>query len=618
MPGRHRLIVAAVIVAALGVAQRSPAARAAPACANGAAIECLSVDVPLDHLGSLAGEVRIYAERIGDDARRPEALVFLSGGPGQAAIPDLPQVASGLAPALDRLDIIGFDQRGTGRSARLSCPSLDAVIDARGVAACAAALGASGRFYRTVDSVEDLDAVLDAFGVERATLYGVSYGARLAQQYAAAHPARVSGLILDSPVLPEGRDAFGRSTLVAAGRVLRALCAGGRCRGVSEDPVADLRQLVMRWRGGPAWGPYVDRRGHVARRSISAADILNVILAGDFDTGARATLPGPLRAAVGGDMAPLVRLVWDARGRFAGPSGNDQDSAAVNVATLCSETAMPWPATAPLEQRRGSATSAALALGPSALLPFDPATAGRSFLLQACAGWPSTIAAAESVRIPDVPALVLSGDQDVRTPIEDARRLAARLPHAQLVTVGRTGHSVAGTDVSGCALRAVRAFLAGRPAARRCPGHSGVAATPPPPPPRRLADLPAGSPARRLASAVALTIADTLVRGRRLVPESVQRAGGLAAGAASGGGLRGGWIRRDGARIELHAVQYITDVRVSGAIDLASPFSTFTVRGPGALHGRATIRRSNGRLTLRLRDRTVTTRIPRGLRTIRR
>lgn len=44
--------------------------------------------------------------------------------------------------------------------------------------------------------VEDLDAVMDAAGVERATLMGFSDGADLSALHAATHPQRTSGLVI--------------------------------------------------------------------------------------------------------------------------------------------------------------------------------------------------------------------------------------------------------------------------------------------------------------------------------------------------------------------------------------------------------------------------------------
>ncbi len=59
--------------------------------------------------------------------------------------------------------------------------------------------GLSERGVRNVSIerlVEDIEAVMDAAGIERAPLFGLSFGATLAAAFAARHPNRVSGLVL--------------------------------------------------------------------------------------------------------------------------------------------------------------------------------------------------------------------------------------------------------------------------------------------------------------------------------------------------------------------------------------------------------------------------------------
>ena len=57
---------------------------------------------------------------------------------------------------------------------------------------------------------------------------------------------------------------------------------------------------------------------------------------------------------------------------------------------------------------------------------------------------------------PNVPVLILSGRDDLRTPLEDARRTAAQYPNARLLAVPGVGHSVLRTDPTGCARHRAR------------------------------------------------------------------------------------------------------------------------------------------------------------------
>ena len=95
----------------------------------------------------------------------------------------------------------------------------------RAVAACAARIGPARTHYTTADSVEDVEAVRSALGIDKLVLYGTSYGTKVALDYAAAHPEHVSRLLLDSTILPEGVDSFERATIASIPRVMRAICA---------------------------------------------------------------------------------------------------------------------------------------------------------------------------------------------------------------------------------------------------------------------------------------------------------------------------------------------------------------------------------------------------------
>src|SRR5690606_8512357 len=152
--------------------------------------------------------------------------------------------------------LVLVDPRGIGASRPyLRCPP-------RG-AQCARRLGPRARFYTTADSVADLESVRRAFGAERLCLYGTSYGTFVAQQYARAHPAHVERLALDSPIDPEGTDPLGRSTFAAIAPMLRRLCAGGACAGVTGDVVGDTARLARRLERRPLRVRVVQPSGEV-------------------------------------------------------------------------------------------------------------------------------------------------------------------------------------------------------------------------------------------------------------------------------------------------------------------------------------------------------------------
>lgn len=136
---------------------------------------CGRLTVPLDRSGAVAGAVRLHVTVL-PPRRGPVrgTIVGLTGGPGQAATARLRDWADTLGPALRTRRLVAFDQRGTGASDPLACPSLRRRPLTAAVAACAAKLGTARGSYGTAASVEDLDAVRAALDAPRVVLYGTS------------------------------------------------------------------------------------------------------------------------------------------------------------------------------------------------------------------------------------------------------------------------------------------------------------------------------------------------------------------------------------------------------------------------------------------------------------
>jgi pimeloyl-ACP methyl ester carboxylesterase len=590
------LLAVAVAVLALGVPSAEAALRFERCGAFG--FSCARLAVPLDRSGVTPGRVSLFVRRIRAQ-RRPAsgALFVLAGGPGQSATQAFEGDGLGvLAPAFRRRDLVVFDQRGTGRSGLLRCRALERsnLFDAgRAAGLCAAALGERRHRYTSRDSVEDIEALRVALGLDRIALYGTSYGVKVALGYALTYPARVERLVLDSVLEVDGPDPFYRPTLEALPRVLAALCRAG-CASFTSDPLADLARLVRRIGSGVLRGRVVDPRGRPRRTALTRGELLLMLVAGDFDPALRAAMPGAVRAALDGDTAPLLRLSRRAFAVEGEPPPPRLISTALFTATTCEEMPLPWARTAPPGpvERRHQAEAAAAAIPEAAFLPFDRGALLENDLLQLCDRWPAAPVAPGfgPGPLPDVPVLILNGQDDLRTPVESARRVAAQFPRARLVVAPATGHSTLGADLSGCAERAFARFFRDQPVSARCrPVRRRF--RPSPPPPTALADV---SPARavrgvrgRAVSALALTLRDV---GEDALTRFIidERDPDLA----RGGGLRGGRYRIDGRnRLHLTNVVFVPGVRVAG---LVRRFGTGRQAGRLRLAGRV-----DGSLSLR-------------------
>ena len=611
---RARSLVAALAACAAAFAVAPATAHAAIAFApcEPTGYECGALPVPLDRGGGngRAETVTLQAKRV-RAASNPTAtaVVALAGGPGQAALPLTTDFAEVMAPALAARDLLVFDQRGTGRSGRLRCAALESgsSSQASAIRRCAQQLGPRRAFYTTADSVADLEDLRREAGYERLVLLGVSYGTKVALDYAAAYPDRVESLVLDSIVPPEGWDALLRPTLEAVPRVLRALCDDGACRGITGDPVRDLRALVRRVDRRSVSGPLPNPSGRRVRVRITPLALFDVLIAGDENPTLRADLPAAVRSALAGDLRPLVRL----RARAAGVSGiasrglqrpgSDATSDALYAATLCEESRFPWGRTAGAQRRARSAVAAARRLGRAGLGPFTSDVAVLGGAVGTCLGWPNAAPAPASPGpLPAVPTLLLDGADDLRTPLESARAVAGRIPGAAVVAVPFTGHSTLGSDPGTCARGAVAAFFAGQPqpacTTERLLQPSPVA-------PTRLGRVPGRTRTARTLEALRATVRDV---ARQFTGDAVA-AGRAPSPGARVAGLRSGVAVWRASGVRLAAVQYVPGVVVSGFLPHAeSASAAFTIAGAAAARGRVTIA-PGGRVTGRLGGRRVST-----------
>jgi pimeloyl-ACP methyl ester carboxylesterase len=605
--------LAVVLLAVCTLPSAAAFAAAWRPCGSGSGARCQRVAVPLDRSGGMPGTIRLRVARMPAPPGAP-TLLYLSGGPGSGGLSELEGVLWGFSSLRSAYRIATFDQRGTGASGLLRCPALERDPRLRSTAAgeaCARTLGKARQHYTTADSVEDLEAVRRALGVERLTLLGVSYGTRLALAYARAHPDRVQRMALDSVVDPDDPDQFALESVRPMAASLTALCPA-RCRGVSADPAGDLARLVERLRAAPLAGRLVDRHGSSRPRRLGAQTVMDLMFDADYLPPLRAGIPAAVRAALAGDAAPLLRLaaVGDA---FAAPEPPSVFSAG-RYAASCEDTPLPWDATTPLADRRAEARRRAEVLGPAAFRPFDFDSVAAD-LIDLCLRWPGVprpAGAVEPAPYPAVPTLLLQGGEDLRTPPAVSARVAGRIPGAARVVVPGVGHAPSLADRSGCAADTLLRFLAGRPAGGDCPRvPTGVPALPLPP--RRLAGVPPLRGLRRVGGAGgAGGVPDRVARTAAAVGltlDDVRFALSPAFLARSAGGLRGGSFGATGRGLVLARYEAVGGVRVSGGghgarlvLRVGGPAAapgTLTVAPTGRFHGMLGGQRVAGRLAHR-------------------
>ena len=213
-----------VIIVALGLAAAScgghpaPSASTAPvnslqvkSCTvQGRPARCGTLAVPEDRLTGQGRqiEIKFVVFPAAGPHRAPDPVVYFAGGPGDSAIGEIPTQLDAVIGLNQDRDLVLIDQRGTGGSNGLTCPSppntlADTSLVRRTIESCLASLRSTAdlRFYTSAMAAGDAAQVLTALGYGQVNLFGVSYGATAAQVFQRMFPGRVRTMTLISGTL---------------------------------------------------------------------------------------------------------------------------------------------------------------------------------------------------------------------------------------------------------------------------------------------------------------------------------------------------------------------------------------------------------------------------------
>src|SRR4051812_7926758 len=179
-----------------------------------------------------------------------------------------------------------------------------------------------------------MEAIRQALGVDKLTLFGISYGTELALAYARTFPTHVDRLIIDSVVDPDSTDPWGTASFRNMGPSLQALCPN-HCRGLSADPAADMARLVTALNAKPLHAFAYDSLGRSHRVTGTPLAISDLVFPADYGPAPRAAIPAGVDAALLGDGAPLARLIR--QGSLFDDLGSPREFSNARYATICEE-----------------------------------------------------------------------------------------------------------------------------------------------------------------------------------------------------------------------------------------------------------------------------------------
>jgi hypothetical protein len=207
----------------------------------------------------------------------------------------------------------------------------------------------------------------------------------------------------------------------------------------------------------------------------------------------------------------------------------------------------------------------------------------RTSYVDDCLAWPDDpIRSPFTGPLPDVPALLLGGRLDTRTPFENARATAHELPHATLVALKGSGHDALDSDITGCTALALARFIDDVAVGHPCLGQdNGVHPTPLPP--RSLKDFRSAPGVGGTRGREVFAVLDTLTDARLSALQAL-----FAGLQVRGGGLRGGSFSAEASfdgRLRLHGYAFVPGLDVTGSLSTSEGVISGTVRVSGAAHG---------------------------------
>ena len=414
---------------------------------------CTDFPVPENRADPRSRTIKLKVALLRSDAQvaSKDMLVFLAGGPGQAATDSAGTVAMMLQPLLAHRDVLLVDQRGTGGSNALTCKDSDdspSVGDGdalnadkmrRGAADCVKQLSgrADPRYYTTTIATQDLEDIREALGAPQFDLIGVSYGTRVAQQYLMRYPDAVRSVVLDSTVpntLALGED-FARNLDDALKAQFARCTAQPACKKQFGDPDQTLYQLRDALKANPHEVSFRDPQTYqTVKRVLNENSLAGVVRMFAYTPQTAALLPLSIDAAAHGDVGPLLGQAKILSTDLAELSGSG-----MQYSVICSEDAdllkpRPQDADTILGTRMIDSLKAVCSVWPKGTRPADFHQPVKS----------------------DKPVLLLAGQYDPVTPPRYAKEVAKSLSNSRVLVLNGQAHSVM---MAGCTPELVQHFI---------------------------------------------------------------------------------------------------------------------------------------------------------------
>nr|WP_324258612.1 alpha/beta fold hydrolase [Cellvibrio fontiphilus] len=384
-----------------------------------------------------------------------DPLFLIQGGPGGSSIDMANQLHGFFADVRKNRDLIFVDQRGTGKSNSLHCEKMslqdanlpDAMQQQKQLEImrnCAQRYKQSLPFYTTWHAVQDLDAVRVALGYQTINLWGVSYGTRVALEYARRFGDHTRSIVLDA-VAPtaialgkySARDMLAALTSVSKECMAQADCAAHYGNPLEKAEIVYSRLLAAETAGQPVQVTYQHpRHQQVATHRLTPRAFSMLMFMALYARDTTVLLPEMISRAEQQDYSLLAALL-----ALTAEQAHAMNIAeAMHFGVICNED---WPQISASERQ----TTAPF-------FGFNPVEDKGAI----CDFWPAA-------SLPDdywqpisstVPALLLSGKYDPVTPQVWADYAANTLPESTRLLVEGGNH---GVSTEGCMPQIIAQFI---------------------------------------------------------------------------------------------------------------------------------------------------------------
>jgi pimeloyl-ACP methyl ester carboxylesterase len=475
-----RKIMAAVACILLLAGNNFAAARArsdGSNCAKGAI--CGSVTRPLDPSGRVPGTIAInYRLYPHTDQNAPlkGTIVSQEGGPGYPSTGTSYDYKLLFAPLRADHDLLMIDQRGTGRSGALDCPSLQhsPLRTPHDIGDCGKHLGDAADLYGTRLAAQDMAAVLDSLGIQTIDYYGDSYGTFFGQVFSALYPKRIRSMVLDGAYPVIGETPWYSNSAAVVRKSFNESCARAPyCASLSGTYLGRIRQLLDAVRKAPITGQAPDNEGKIRDVTADPGTIGNMLLDGTQGPLNYRDLDAAIRAYFdNGDSLPLLRLIAENNDN-EDPSPPKSYSYGLFSAVSCMDYQQIYNMDSPVELRHHERDAAITAQRNADPKIYDPLTIDEYetipldiSVLNLCLDWPihkppytPGLPIPKNAKFTTAPVLVINGELDMLTTPAEGDIVTAQYKNAKHVIIANSFHVDALEDVDDCTQEIIRRFV---------------------------------------------------------------------------------------------------------------------------------------------------------------